>query len=100
MLDRRADIESLRILAGDRVVADPYDPDAAIGEAERGVRADIAKTLHDGGRVRAGYAQPVHRAVGEERDAVAGRLTPAERAARADRLAGDDLGTVMPWYME
>ena len=79
-------------MAGDRVVADADDPDAALREPERGVRADVAETLHDRGRMRAGDAEPIHRAEGEEGDAMPGRLAPSERAARADRFAGDDLG--------
>ena len=55
------------------------------------MRADVAESLDDGGRVGGRDVESVERAKGEERHAVTGRLAPAKRAAGADRLAGDDL---------
>ena len=73
------------------MVADADDLDAARGEAERRMRADIAEALDDRGRADRIDLERLHGAEGEEGDAVAGRLAPPERAAGADRLAGDDL---------
>ena len=55
------------------------------------MRADVAEALDDGGRVGRCDVQGVERAKGQESDAVTSRLAPAQRAAGADRLAGDDL---------
>ena len=73
------------------MVADADHLDAARRQAQRGMRADVAEALDDRGRVRRRDVQGVERAKGEESDAVTGRLAPPQRAAGADRLAGDDL---------
>ena len=89
--DEPADLQALGIVIGDRVVADADELDPARRETQRRMRADIAEALHDRGRADRVDVERLHGAKGEEGDAVAGRLAPAERAAGADRLAGHDL---------
>ena len=93
MVGERAHRQTLRIVVGDRVVADPDHLDAARREAERRMRADVAEALHDRRRV---HGLDVERAPSPRK---ARNATPWPVASRrpsvppgADRLAGDDLG--------
>ena len=51
VLDRRLNLEALRIVESGRVIADSNDLDALAHETQRGVRANIAKALNDRCRI-------------------------------------------------
>jgi hypothetical protein len=82
MLDRRSNLEALRIVEGGRVIADSDDLDALAHETQRSVRANIAKALNDRRRI-AGVDLQGSSAGGEERNAMTGGLAPAERSRRS-----------------
>ena len=90
--DRAADVEAGGVVERDRVVADADDFDAARARPSAACEPTLPKPWTIAVGLDGLEPQPLEGAKRQERDAVAGRLAPPERAARADRLAGDDLG--------